>query len=84
MTTLQNIPFMIRAVPMMMVNILFLLSPYIFIITTIALIIKVKVVKGKRSEKDNREMIQYALMSVVSGVMFLIMYLYFQKNPLIF
>lgn len=83
MTTLQNIPFMIQAVPIMMVNILFLLSPFVFIISTIALI-KMRLVKNKRNEKDKREVLEYTLISVVSGVMFLIMYLYFQTHPLIF
>lgn len=84
MAPIQHLPYIILAAPKMMIFILFLFSPYIFILTTIAFIIKIYLVKVKKSDKDKRDMYHYAIMATVSGIMWIIVYLHAQKNPLIF
>lgn len=78
MTTLQNIPYMVRAVPETMVTILFILSPWIFYISTVLFLIlgTMRLIKGKQNKQVKREMYKCAIIALISGVMYYMAYLY--------
>lgn len=82
MTTLQNIPYMVRAVPETMITILFILSPWIFYISTaLLLILGTKgLIIGKQSEGEKREIYKCAIIVLVSGIMYYTAYLYLENT----
>lgn len=81
MTTLQNIPYLVKAVPVTMIYILFILSPWIFYISTALLLIlgTMRLIKGKQSEGEKREMYKCAIIALISGAMYYTAYLYLEN-----